>query len=74
MVIVLFSVSSTCQGYLSKQGMIAPMADSTIANLKLCRRRHPGAGPGRGRHHIIVALIMGMAAHRQDRRRHPESA
>jgi uncharacterized membrane protein YfcA len=65
MVIVLFSRFFYVPGYLSKLGMIAPMADSTIANLKLAGDATLVLALAVGGITIIVALIKGMAAHRQ---------
>ncbi len=65
MVIVLFSRFFYVPGYLSKLGLIAPMAESTIANLKLAGDATLVLALAVGGITIIVALIKGMAAHRQ---------
>jgi hypothetical protein len=64
MVIVLFSRFFYVPGYLSKLGLIAPMAESTIANLKLAGDATLVLALAVGGITIIVALIKGMAAHR----------
>jgi hypothetical protein len=65
MVIVLFSRFFYVPGYLSKLGLIAPMAESTIASLKLAGDATLVLALAVGGITIIVALIKGMAAHRQ---------
>lgn len=65
MVIVLFSRFFYVPGYLSKLGLIAPMADSSIANLKLAGDATLVLALAVGGLTIIIALIKGMASHRQ---------
>lgn len=67
MVIVLFSRFFYVPGYLSKLGLIAPMADGTIDILKLMGDATLVLALAVGGITIIVALIKGMAAHRKAR-------
>jgi hypothetical protein len=65
MVIVLFSRFFYVPGYLSKLGLIEPMAETTIANLKLAGDATLMLALAVGGLTIVVALIKGMAAHRR---------
>ncbi len=65
MVIVLFSRFFYVPGYLSKLGLIAPMAEGTIANMKLAGDATLVLALAVGGITIIVALIKGMAEHRR---------
>jgi uncharacterized membrane protein YfcA len=64
MVIVLFSRVFYVPGYLSKLGMIEPLADGTIGTLKLLGDFTLVLALAVGGIIIVVALIKGMAAHR----------
>lgn len=65
MVIVLFSRFFYVPGYLSKLGLIAPITDGTITNLKLAGDATLVLALAVGGLTIIIALIKGMASHRQ---------
>jgi hypothetical protein len=64
MVIVLFSRVFYVPGYLSKLGLIAPVADDTVATLKLLGDFTLVLALAVGGITIVVALLKGMAAHR----------
>lgn len=65
MVIVLFSRFFYVPGYLSELGLIAPMAKSTIATLKVLGDVTLVLALAVGAITIVVALVKGMAAHRR---------
>jgi uncharacterized membrane protein YfcA len=65
MVIVLFSRFFYVPGYLSKLGMIAPISDATIANMKLAGDATLVLALAVGGITILVALFKGMAEHRR---------
>ncbi|HNQ05210.1 MAG TPA: sulfite exporter TauE/SafE family protein [Thiobacillaceae bacterium] len=65
MIIVLFSRFFYVPGYLSKLGMITPLSDGSIANLKLAGDATLVLALAVGGLTILVALIRGMAEHRQ---------
>ncbi len=65
MVIVLFSRFFYVPGYLSKLGLIDPMAESTISNMKLAGDATLVLALAVGGVTILVALVKGMAEHRR---------
>lgn len=65
MVIVLFSRFFYVPGYLSKLGLIEPMAESTIASMKLAGDATLVLALAVGGITILVALFKGMAEHRR---------
>jgi uncharacterized membrane protein YfcA len=65
MVIVLFSRFFYVPGYLSKLGMIEPIAESSIANMKLAGDATLVLALAVGGITILVALFKGMAEHRR---------
>lgn len=64
MVIVLFSRFFYVPGYLSKLGLIEPISDAAISNMKLIGDATLVLALAVGGITIIVAIIKGMAAHR----------